>query len=220
MDRRVTDPAGIRLLLDPEMRRILAALTDSERRLSDVAVELGVPLNSLLYRVRSLVRAELVQITRQTRRAGRPVKWYRAVARSFFIPFNDGPADVPEAFSRADEDRRHAQYIWSMSRAGLAYLDAWGLHDWGLRFDLDRQGNLVLQHAVDEDSAPDVLDPRSPAFLNIWLEDLALDFEQAKELQRELAGIYRRYRQGQGAQRYLLRLSLAPVAQQEGGTPV
>ena len=210
MAHRVTQAAAARLLLDPGARRVLSALVGRERTLSDLAQELQVPLNSLLYRVRALIQAELVLIAREERRAGRAVKWYRAVADSYFVPFQQAPAETAQGLSRQDWEQRRDGFLHSMTEAATAYLEAWGLREWGLRFDLDRQGRLVMQHAVDGETAPDLLDRRSPAFLDIWVDDLALTFDEAKTLQRELTDVYRKYRRQGGGQRYLMRLALAP----------
>jgi len=209
---RVTEAQATGQLLDPAMRRVLAAFMGQERPLSPVALELGMPLNSLLYRVRQLVGSGLVQLMREEPRAGRARRFYRASAEQFFVPYTSVSAETPERLAWLDEVARSERLIHSLTRAALAGLEVWELEDWGVRFVLDRAGQLVLQYAADATSTPSLLDDRSPALLNLWAEDLDLSFGDAKALQRELTEVLRRYRQRPGGRRYLLRLSLAPSA--------
>ena len=51
----------------------------------------------------------------------------------------------------------------------------------------------------------------APATLSLWRDQLTLDFEDAKELQREMFALVQRFQKRRGAQRYLVRMGLAPV---------
>lgn len=58
-----------------------------DRTVSQAAAEVGCKLNAMHYRVGTFLGAGLLKIVREERRAGRPIKSYRAVADAFFVPF-------------------------------------------------------------------------------------------------------------------------------------
>jgi hypothetical protein len=73
---------------------------------------------------------------------------------------------------------------------------------------------LRIGPAVDAQLPYDYLQPEAPAILEGWLTDLWLDDADAKQLQTELDQLYRKYRGRAGARRYLMRIALAPLADQ------
>jgi predicted ArsR family transcriptional regulator len=83
---RVSDPRAAAALADPERRRLVLLLAGSDRTLAEIARTAELDLKRLHYHVGQLCRLGLVKITGSRRRAGRPVKFYRAVAEAFFVP--------------------------------------------------------------------------------------------------------------------------------------
>src|SRR5688572_16669477 len=71
---------------DPRRRRILTAFMGREQSLSEAAAALAMPLNLLAYHVGALLRLQLLRVTREQKRAGRPIRFYRAVADRFLVP--------------------------------------------------------------------------------------------------------------------------------------
>lgn len=57
----------------------------------------------------------------------------------------------------------------------------------------------------------ELLDVSAPALVDLWAEDVPLDFGGAKALQKELCRLFERYRAKQGQQGYIVRLGLAPL---------
>lgn len=57
-----------------------------ENTVSAAAAAGQVPLHRMYYWVRTLCDVGLLEVTREQRRGGRAVKWYRAVADSFEVP--------------------------------------------------------------------------------------------------------------------------------------
>jgi DNA-binding transcriptional ArsR family regulator len=70
----------------PRSRHIVLELAAEEQSLGDLARATGLSLSLLHYHVGRLRDLRLVDVAREERRAGRPVKRYRAVARTFFVP--------------------------------------------------------------------------------------------------------------------------------------
>lgn len=83
----MTDPTQARLLTDPRSKAFFKPFLVRERSVTEAARLLGCPLNTMLYRVGTLVRAGLLRVVREERRAGRAVKVYRSVHDAYFVPF-------------------------------------------------------------------------------------------------------------------------------------
>ena len=66
----VTDTAQARLLTEPRSRDFFKPFLARERSASQAAEELGCSLNTLLYRIKTFLQADLLHVTRQERRAG------------------------------------------------------------------------------------------------------------------------------------------------------
>ncbi|GHF54321.1 transcriptional regulator [Deinococcus metalli] len=204
------DARQAELLFDERTRRLLAPFVGHDRTASQVAALLGTPLNSLLRGVRLLLDAGLLTVTREEKRAGRPVRHYRAVAERFALPYALTPAETPEALLAAEHAGPEARLRQGLVGAGLELVrQQQGVV--GVHAVMDGP-RLVLRNAVGPDAPWNFLDPAAPAMVDYWLEDLRLDFEEAKALQAELCELFARYRRRTGQQAYTLRLALAPQA--------
>lgn len=82
----IRDAACAALLSNERQRHVLLALVERERSQSELADLMGMKLNLLHYHLRRLAMARLVSVSRSQSRAGRAITYYRAVARSFFVP--------------------------------------------------------------------------------------------------------------------------------------
>ncbi len=82
----IVDARAAAVFAVPRQRRILLSLIDQERSLSQLASLTETPLNLLHHHLRKFLRLGLVRIERQEKRAGAPIKYYRATARAFFVP--------------------------------------------------------------------------------------------------------------------------------------
>lgn len=204
--RIVREPAIADLLTNPESLRQLDPFLGRECTVSEAARLTGTLPNTMLARVRRWTTLGLLRVSRQEERAGRSVSWYRAVADSWFIPFDTTSAESLES-SLAQRDE------WWSSRLRKAVVRSREeqVGTWGTRVYRDRRGYLQVQMAVSPDSNWTSLAADRPAVLAAWRDGLYLDFADAKELQRELFELLLRYQRKQGAQRYLLRLGLAPL---------
>ena len=82
----ITSMRGAAALEHSTSRHILLELVAGERTLSELSQILNLSLSLLIYHVGRLRRLDLIEIIGETRRAGRPRKRYRAVAKQFFVP--------------------------------------------------------------------------------------------------------------------------------------
>lgn len=87
----VTDPEQARLLTEPVSKEFFKPFLAHERSASEAAEMLGADLNTTLYRVKTLLKAGLLEVTRELPRKGRAVKLYRSVHDAYFVPFNVTP---------------------------------------------------------------------------------------------------------------------------------
>lgn len=206
---QVRDVVQAALLLDERARHVLAPFVGQACSASGVAEHLGMPLTSLLYQVRRLLDAKLLVVEREERRAGRAVKYYRAAAERFIVPYALTPAETPDVLLLAQHAGPDARLRRNLVHAGLELLEQQGTEGVGVQVVLDGP-RLVLRNMVGPDAGWNFLDPAAPAMVDYWLEDVHLDFEEAKALQAELCELVERYRTKRGGQAYVLRLALAP----------
>jgi hypothetical protein len=90
-------PAQARLLLNLSCATVLGVVMAQAASASTVAAEAGVTLKQAHHRLTRLLEAGLIHVCAEQKRGGRAVKLYRAVARSFGVPFTlTEAADVEE----------------------------------------------------------------------------------------------------------------------------
>lgn len=79
-----TDAAAI--FASARQRLIVQLLINAELSLGALAQATQMPMSLLHYHVSKCLAAGLIQVIREQRRAGRAIKYYRATAKSFFVP--------------------------------------------------------------------------------------------------------------------------------------
>lgn len=212
----VHDPKAARFVADTRASRFLEPFIGRERTASAVASELGVKVSSMLYRIRQLLDLELLHVSRVEPRQGRALKYYRAVADGFFVPFALTDAETLGALgsSSATQSKQLLERSLSAGQEALAHI----FEGWGVRVVRDGEGrldrSLVTEARSHEsfDVAKLPLDERVPA---IWDQHclLALTKGEAKALQRELSEVYKRHYHPYSADRqpYIVRLAIAPL---------
>ena len=104
-------PAAAAVFADARRRRLLLRFVGEGCSLAEVAKADGVSIGYLHYHARRWVALGLLEIVEERRRAGRPVKIYRAAGESFFVadaslakPANAGVLD--ELYRGLEELRR------------------------------------------------------------------------------------------------------------------
>ena len=171
----------------PRSRAILFALMQSEQSLQGLSKRIGSSLSLLHYHVDKLQKLGLVRTVRQDRRAGRPIKFYSTIARSFLVT---GDAEV------------------GSSAAGLQAEMAVALERGGEEFATS------TLYSVDDDGTPRML--RLPVKSNQgaggeWWWRLNLTRSEADRLSRELRDLIASYtgRQGKKSGKYLCHIAIA-----------
>ena len=199
--QRVEQAEAVRLLTNPKAARYFFPFMLHEQSPSSAAAFLGLRLNVLMYWVRRFLALGLIEVTRIEPRGGRPLRFYRATANAFFVPFKALSARDLEDFYQ--ELRQPFQA--ALGQSLLQTLSDPAL-DWGLW--ISSQGgvqNFVFGDAEGR-RAFNNRKPGAPATIQLQ-GSLNLDFEQAKRFQHELIELYQKYLGYSGGQRYLLNLA-------------
>lgn len=205
-----------RFIADPHASRFLEPFMGGERTASAVAAELGVQVSSVLYRTQQMLELGLLRVARTEPRRGRPVKYYRAVADSFFVPFELTDAETLGALGSSSALELRQLLEASLGAAHEALGRTFG--GVGVRLVRDQEGRIdrtLTREAASAEAASFLeltLDSRAPA---LWDQHCTLDLTEAeaKALQRELSEVFGRYYHRDTTDRrpYILRLALAPA---------
>jgi hypothetical protein len=198
------------VLVRPEVRRFLEPFVGRELATGQAARELGVPVEQMAYRVRSLHRAGLLTATRSEARGGRPITFYRA-GEDIRAPV----AVLPEADTRALFELLDAGGRTAFLDALAAGADRSGLRDWTVRLHRPDGADVRLDLVPDRPGwSPDaLLDRAAPAVLFHWVP-LQVSRAEAKQLQDELAAVVARWAERgprTGAPDHLLGVFLTPL---------
>ncbi len=210
--RTVTDARAGRLLSDPDWIRYLEPFLGRASGIAEAARAIGRPLDAVRYRVRRMHEAGLLEVVAERRRAGRPVRLYRAVADGFVVPFEATPfADLEERLTEAiaADGRRFARSAARALRAG-------GFE--GRRIYRAPDGSVHQEAAVDDAAvaAAAVADPVESLSLEARLPRSA-----ARRLLQEMIALARRAEELEVApgddahgpvRRYRIGLQIVPLA--------
>lgn len=218
--QRLDDPEAARVLADAQSRRYLEPFIWRERRVTDVAAELGVTKNAMLYQVNKLLSLGLLEITRSEARAGRAIRYYRSSSQGYFVPFSATSAESIHALyeSSLDHARRSVLSLLTQAWSTLAEDPRWfGLYTYGDEHGLKSHALLPVRPASlaspDQGMLQWLLQGNLPA---VWdnTTPISLSREHAKQLQRDLHDLHLKYRtlpEDVGNEPYVLRLTLVPV---------
>src|SRR5690606_31050813 len=116
----------------------------------------GEKPNTTLKRVRRFRELGLLKVAAVVPRAGRSIKLYRAVADTFFVPFEATDAESLEV-ALAERDRFAEDLLRrNVVKARLDYIGTWGT-----RIYRDARGRLQVQTALTPNSNVTSLDRKS-----------------------------------------------------------
>lgn len=197
----VTTPAAAHILLEPKHARFIAPFLGRERCVAEVAQEIGAPLSTTFRHVARYCKIGILEVAREQTRKGRALKVYRTVADAFFVP---------------NRLRTTSQNAWldefeRATRRGIEHVYGEHLAEWGELIFRNEAGVFSTSLARAPGHPVTSLEPDAPAMLTRAHDAMYLDFADAKQLQHELHALFEAYAAKQGAQRYLLRLSLVPL---------
>lgn len=117
--RRVGDPRAAAALSDPLRRRLVLLLAARERSVAEMAKATGLDIKRLHYHVTALRKLGLIRVARTQRRAGRPIRLYRAAADAFFVSDDIAPSSPSDGLN--DELRRSLKKLSDPTRQGMLY---------------------------------------------------------------------------------------------------
>jgi hypothetical protein len=202
---RIENPEAARVLADPNSLRFLAPFIGRDATASRAAEEVRVSLHRMLYWVRRLSALGLVQVSNAQRR----VRAYRAVADAFFVPFSTTDAvtgeQLLERWNRPWQEIFTRSFIRELSDAAPEF---------GVRVQRG-DGGLSVSLASSQERDWNFFDPAAPNVVDGWVTNLHLSPEDAKAMQLEVLGVYLKYLQRGGAQRYMARVSFAPMLEND-----
>ena len=202
--------AACALIADRAERRWLAPFLAEERSIGQVAAQLEVSATKLYKRVTKLLSLGLLRVTRTEPRAGKAVRYYRATAENFLIPFRVYPPDFIHAANRALYDN-----AFKLALERLYFEQRFVENDWGVRVALAPSGDTYLQIVTDNGEVWDYLAPDAPVVASGW-NPLWLEPEDAKALQHEMVGLLTKYLGKRGSRAYLSGLFLCEAQAELG----
>jgi transposase-like protein len=200
----VTDTVMADTLFQANMQTALRPFMGHTRTITEAAAITGIKANTLYVWVRRLVKLGLLRVVGKKIRAGRSIKLYQAVDQQFFIPLDVLSAETLEralsqlAFEEDNELYRHIAKAFTPDEERFGWLFVHAEND-----------QLWFHAALYPGTRIDNLPPHRPAVINTG-DELYLNFEDAKAFQKELLGLYKKYKKKVGAQAYLFRLALVP----------
>lgn len=202
----ITDSNAADILMNPKTLRQLEPFLGKSCTISQAAQETSEKANTILARIKRFIKLNLITITKEEKRGGRAIKHYQSSADSFFVPYEATTAESLETMIQ-ERDLYWAQLL----RRGVVQARIEDIGTWGTRIYKDKLGRLQIQTATSPESNYTMLDQNRPAALSAWRDSVYLDFEDAKKLQQEMFDLLKKYNQKEGAQRYIVRLGMAPV---------
>lgn len=211
--KRITHPDAINTLTDFKYLSLLSSFFQGDVRLSELAPQANLKLNTLWHRVNKWCEQGILEISHEENRQGRAIKLYRTTADAFFIPFsateNLSLEDMLISFIAQEEQVFHRGVAATLESV---YTDL-GMYISTMQDKVD----LMLSLAYQED---DLVTRVSEAFIAMegpamYLNDgtLRLDFNTAKSFQQDLRMLYQKYRDlsSEQAQPYAYRLGITPL---------
>jgi hypothetical protein len=184
----ITDRAAAAVFAAPMQGKIVQTLIGEALTMAALARVTQMPLSLLHYHVAKCVKLGLIEIERVAPRAGRPIKHYRATAKTFFVP-SGLLTKLPGAeLTRQLRDALDRNQTRSVE---------------GVNFSHDGRRPCIFL----------VKDPASQATaIELWL-DLGLSRVDSTALIADLRDVVERYRDRNtdNAPRYLVHLAAARV---------
>lgn len=202
------EPPDEQVITDPEVARLLtrrlaalhvSSFLDQARSVSESAARLDLPIGQVHHWVRRLTDAGVLRVVEVIPRGGRPIKRYRAVARSFRLPATLLPPDHYEQ-QMAQINREVVDAIASVA----------DMPNQDLTIALGENGQVSINRLSDRRKASSL---RS---LATTTGGLFLTEEQADDLWSELDALTRKWREAgpdratPGTTPYLLQITMVP----------
>jgi DNA-binding Lrp family transcriptional regulator len=214
----VKDLGQARLLSDPESFRYFSPFLARDFTVSQAAKELDCKVDTMLYRVKTLLEAGLLKVVGTETRRGRPIKVYRSSADAYFVPFAVTPFEDIEAAIKTQNQKNGdiiahhlARVVRQSGRDGRhIFRDIHG----EVSVNSGANANDVV---LDLDDLPEIA-RRVYAYEYVIGEsasdELELTDEDAKEFILEFYKFWRGYKNKKSSkkpQKYFLQFSFVPI---------
>ena len=202
----VTDPEAAQILTDLGELRSLLPFFFKEITLTEAASALGLKLNTMHYRAQRFIDLGLLEVIREEPRKGRAVKVYRATSSEYFVPFEATSAETVEKLFTQLRAKISELFEQNVARSLLE------VEDIGLR--IKAQGKKLSVDFDTPDGSFALRDTETLDLPAVFTSDniIRLDFSRAKELQKELVALLKKYTDEEPTgQDYLLVLGLTPL---------
>jgi hypothetical protein len=206
------DPELAAVLLEATTLRYLEPFMGQSRSADEVAKEMNISLNTLLYQIKRLTQLGFLELSSQTPRRGRAIKRYCAVAKAFFIPFDATHFDTFSDLLLHEYKPLYLRFIEGFLNAAIQMVNQNAGQDFGMNVSKE-DGRLTVRHGTHPLRSVHVnpLHPQAPAIILLWEDQLRLDFESAKTMQAELFELFEKYRTQDGSGSYIAHIALAPI---------
>jgi hypothetical protein len=208
--RVLSTPAAASLLKNPRVLRLLEAFMKEASTLLPVATRLTIPLPTAHRLVNRMIAVGALEIVGEVERPGRAMKLYGSSSRRFFVPRSAERRELPDEVIRRLVEMRSDEQVRGMIEAAGEALGEQAATRWGTVIYTDRNGQLVVRPDFAEGRTPKLLEENTPAYLNFYLNDLRLSQRTAKQLQRELVELIKRYKASRNGSAYTLSVVMAP----------
>ena len=213
----VQDEKQAKLLSDAKSFGYFKPFLAKTCTVSQAAEEVGCNLDTLLYRVATLLEAGLLRIVHLEKRAGRPIKHYRSVHDAYFIPHNVTPyADVEERL-RAQMQKGHdllvqgiAKYLRDMEQEGRR---VYRRQDDGVVWQESAGDTMIAFDVFDPEGLQAQFEAYQGPIADAFGDELTLTREEAKAFMLELYALWLRYqgKEGEGRTPYYFSLGFVPL---------
>ena len=121
----VRDPAVAAVFASSKMRRLVMLFAHEPMSLGHASQRTNIELKRLHHHVQRLVRFGLLEVAAVERRAGRPIKHYRATSQAFFVPEEIMPKPFAQEIAlelrellHADAARSSRGLLWAVGPGG------------------------------------------------------------------------------------------------------
>jgi hypothetical protein len=180
----ILEPDAVSFMIGEGVRYLLPFF-NKEVSVSQAAKSTKVSLAKMRYWVDKMQSLGLIEQTKEVKRKGSPIKYYRSVANEFRVSINAIPVVSLEEMLETKE-RRYVKRAYQAVAKAISHHSSQG-GEWYIRFFLENN-NPTSQMQPKQGTSEDAKS------YSIWMP-LSLSPEQAKNLRTELRELTTRYAQ-------------------------
>ena len=212
----VQEPTQAKLLSESKSFRYFAPFLAKTCTASRAAAEVGCNLDTMLYRIRTFLKAGLLEVVRLEKRPGRPIKHYRSAFDSYFVPSS------ATSYATYEEETQQTLRMYEDIIARELARTRRELNRPGFRIYRDGRGEVSYHsaadeaHVIDHDTLPELAKSgefTEVALAEIFTDELLLTHDEARTLLSDLYRLWRTNKREPSLSRepYLLRVVLVPL---------